>query len=50
MLLVFHLITLFINFQFSSIKHCHGQLVELKKKLMFLHKKTVTLEVSFIVI
>ncbi|KAL5236697.1 hypothetical protein ACI65C_004107 [Semiaphis heraclei] len=29
---------------FSSIKHCHGQLVELKKKLMFLHKKTMTLE------
>ncbi|XP_060859709.1 biogenesis of lysosome-related organelles complex 1 subunit 6-like isoform X2 [Metopolophium dirhodum] len=29
---------------FSSIKHCHGQLVELKKKLMFLHKKTLTLE------
>ncbi|KAL4127373.1 hypothetical protein QTP88_011547 [Uroleucon formosanum] len=29
---------------FSSIKHCYGQLVELKKKLMFLHKKTMTLE------
>ncbi|XP_025405548.1 uncharacterized protein LOC112679838 isoform X2 [Sipha flava] len=29
---------------FTSIKHCHGQLIELKKKLMFLHKKTISLE------
>ncbi|VVC27363.1 Hypothetical protein CINCED_3A009283 [Cinara cedri] len=29
---------------FVSIKYCHGQLTELKKKLMCLHKKTVALE------
>lgn len=29
------------------MKHCHGQLGELKKKLMFLHKKTLALEVRF---
>jgi len=38
------------NFQFTSIKYCHVQLVELKKKLMFLHKKTMTLEVSITII
>jgi len=29
---------------FLSIKYCHNQLVELKKKLLYLHKKTVSLE------
>lgn len=35
-----------VHFQFSSIKCCHVQLVELKKKLLYLHKKTISLEVS----
>ncbi|VVC27365.1 Hypothetical protein CINCED_3A009283 [Cinara cedri] len=34
---------------FVSIKYCHGQLTELKKKLMCLHKKTVALEVRILI-
>ncbi|XP_050426284.1 uncharacterized protein LOC126836720 [Adelges cooleyi] len=33
-----------IQEMFTSVKHCYGQLTELKKKLIFLHKKSVSME------